>query len=130
MNLKIALAAAILLTGGAYVSDAQQKNAAAPATAATVNAKAAFNNKIKAYEQAPAADQAVLLEGMKHDITDGIAAAKKQIMMASESVAQQKAAEQHQIRVNSYNDIIKFSRTTPAGKAEILTALKKYAATL
>ena len=126
MNLKIALAAAILFTGGAYVSDAQQQ-----AATKTVVTAQSFNAKISEYEKASAAQQSTLLEGLKQQMNDGIAAAKLKIAQASGNTAAQQASEQYQKKVAAYNDVIRQSRDNSAtAKAGIVTALKQYAATL
>lgn len=126
MNFKIALAAAILLTGGAYLSDAQQQ--AATKTVATAQS---FNAKISEYEKASASQQNTALEGLKQQMNEGIAAAKLKIVQASGNTAQQQASEGYQKKVSAYNEVVRLSgESSAASKAGIVTALKQYAATL
>ncbi|WP_162902745.1 hypothetical protein [Taibaiella koreensis] len=127
MNLKIALATAVLFTGGAYVSNAQQQTT--PATAKAAAIAKTFNSKVSEYEKATAAQQGPILEELKHQMDEGVAAAKQKIILASNNTENQQASERYQKRVSAYNDVNSLSKSA-AGKAGIIAALKQYAATL
>ncbi len=128
MNLKIALAAVLLISGGSYVSQAQQNSTATQTATAAVKA---FENKIAAYEkESNATKSAALLEDLKKEVANGMAAAKKTYSDASaKGIADANLMKQYQVRTQAYNDLNLATRTT-TNKTSVVKALKSYAHTL
>ncbi len=126
MNLKIALATALLLTGGTYASDAQQKPTVSQS--ATTAAKS-FDKKIKEYQNADAAQSAALLAELKQVMATDMGTAKAEIASAADDATREKAMKKFENRLNAMNEA---NRLIDSGgeKAGIVTALKKYAQTL
>lgn len=124
MNLKIALATALLLTGGVYAADAQQK---APVTASATAAKS-FNNKIKEYQSADERQSAPLLAEIKQMMVQELGNAKAAMATADEST-REKMMKQFEGRTTAMNEA---NKTIDAGgdKKAVTAALKKFAATL
>ncbi|MFA6059024.1 MAG: hypothetical protein WC756_12550 [Taibaiella sp.] len=130
MNFKIALAAVLLISGGSYVTNAQQKSAAPKST--TVNAAKSFESKISAYQkEADAAKSATLLSEMTKEMTNGMAAAKGEFASASANSETSGALmKKYETRTTALNEVMQISRADASNKTAIVSALKKYAQTL
>lgn len=126
MNLKIALAAVLLISGGSYVSHAQQSNT----SQATVSTSKSFEKKIAAYQkEADAAKSATLLSEMTKEMTNGMAAAKSEYASAN-SETSGPLMKKFETRAGALNEVMRTSRADSSNKTAIVTALKKYAQTL
>lgn len=122
MNLKIALATAILLTGGVYATHAQQKTAQA-----TVVTAQSFNKEITNFQNATdPAKAASLLNTMKQQMADGARSGKSEMMKSGNEQVKQKMVT----RSLATDKVISLSKDINANKAAILKELKAYAATL
>ena len=129
MNLKIALAAALLLTGTAYVSNAQSKPAATKTTT-TVTSKT-FLSKVGEFEKTTdAAKSASLLDELNQQMGTGLAGAKAEMAGVSDEAARNTLMKKYQARMTTITQIRKLSADIPANKSGIVSALKQYAATL
>lgn len=130
MNLKIVLAAALMIAGGAYTSSAQQQKNGVTTHPATVSAKT-FEASIKEYQKATdATKSASLLDEMKQQMMTGMSALKAEIASTKDKAAQDKLMEKHKSRMMAITEVNNFSRVTPVDKQGVTDALKKYAKTL
>ena len=126
MNLKIVLAAVVLMSGGTYASHAQK---IAPVAKAATTAKT-FESKIAAYQkETNATKSASLLDGIKTEIMNGMTSVKADVnkdMMSGNKEGAQKKMQTYEARVKNYNDLVKAG----TDKAKVVTILKQYAQTL
>lgn len=127
MNVKIALAAVLLISGGSYVSHAQKSNIAQTATVSTAKA---FESKISAYQKADATKSATLLSELTKEMTNGVGAAKNEMASAKDAETSEKSTKKLQTRMSSLNEVMQVSRADASNKTAIVAALKKYAQTL
>lgn len=132
MNLKIVIAAAILISGGSYVSQAQTKTGVSQSIT-QVTAKA-FNSKVSAYQnEKDATKSATLLNELKQQMIAGMASLKTEIATAGpngDKATLDKLMKKNELRVQAMSEANKLSRTNPVDKLAVVSALKKYAATL
>lgn len=126
MNLKIVLAAVVLISGGTYASYAQKL---APVSKTASTAKT-FESKIAAYQkEADATKSASLLDGIKTEVMNGMTTAKADFTNESIKGNKEAAAKKmktYEARANSYNQLMK----SGMDKAKVVTILKQYAQTL
>jgi hypothetical protein len=126
MNLKIVLAAVVLMSGGSYASHAQKL---APVSKTVTTAKT-FESKVAAYQKETNAMKSTsLLDGIKTEIMNGMASAKADVnkdMAGGNKEAAEKNMKTYQARFKSYNELVKAG----ADKAKVVTILKQYAQTL
>lgn len=124
MNLKIALATALLITGGTYAANAQQKTAVPQVTAAAKS----FDTKVKEYQNADATKSAALLAELKQMMGDQMGTLKTE-MATADAATREKLMKKNESRMNTMNEA---TRLMDAGgdKKVIVAALKKYAQTL
>lgn len=131
MNFKIVLAAALLITGGSYISSAQQK--ATTATAAVSDSKA-FNAKIAAFEKATDKTKSTVLLGeLKQQMLTGLSGAKEKVVAAQNAgndAAATKAQQLIQTRSELYNKVVQLTKANPDNKAAIVEVLKQYSKSL
>jgi uncharacterized protein (DUF849 family) len=131
MNLKIALTAVLLISGGSYVCHAQKSTVAQTATASTAKA---FEKKISAYQkEADASKSAALLSELKQEMTGGMSSLKSEIVAANtngDKEAFEKLMKKNDLRTTAFNETMQISRADASNKTAIVTALKKYAQTL
>ena len=120
MNLKIALAAAVLLTGGTYACDAQQKNAVSKSAATTSNA---FANKIKEYQHANDSQSAVLLAELKQMMRAELGTAKAEIAAADQATGE-KLMQKFETRRKAMNEVTRLADS--GDKKSITAALQKF----
>jgi len=120
MNLKIALAALMLVSGGSYVSQAQQTNV----TTQPVSAKS-FESKIAAYEkEKDAAKAQTQLDNMKQDMMGSLSEVKMAIHKASQAgdnAAQTKLTQSYESRVQAVTGV-----QNATDKATTVAALKAF----
>jgi hypothetical protein len=120
----------LLISGGSYVSQAQQQSKVAVTATSAVKA---FENKIAAYEkETNATKSAALLEDLKKEVGNGMAAAKSAYSNASaqgKADATSSLMRQYEVRTKAYNDLMMATRGT-TNKASVVQALKSYAQTL
>jgi hypothetical protein len=129
MNFKIALAAVLLISGGSYVTNAQQQSTVSKTTPA--NAAKSFEGKISAYQkEADAAKSATLLSEMTKEMANGMAAAKSEFANAAGSETSGALMKKYEARTASLNEVMQISRADASNKTAIVSALKKYAQTL
>ena len=122
MNLKIALATVILLTGGVYASDAQQKKTVSQsATTATKT----FENKVKEYQNADATQSAPLLAELRQMLATELGTAKAE-MAAADQATRDKLMPKFESRVNAMNEVTRLA-DTGGDKKSIVAALQKFA---
>ncbi len=124
MNLKIALATAVLLTGGTYAANAQHKTAVPQVTAAAKS----FDSKVKEYQNADATKSAALLAELRQMMGDQMGTLKTE-MATADAATREKLMKKNESRMNAMNEA---TRLMDAGgdKKVIVAALKKYAQTL
>lgn len=132
MNLKIALAAVLLISGGSYVSHAQQKSNTSQ-TASVITAKT-FEKKVTAYQkEADATKSATLFSELQQDMIGGLNSLKSEIMTANTSGSKEafdKLMKKNDLRTAAFNEAMKASRADASNKTAIVSGLKKYAQTL
>jgi len=125
MNLKIVLAAAVIISGGSFASYAQTTP-----TVTAVSAAKTFAGKIAAYEkETNATKAATLLDGIKSDMMKGMDKAKADFSTARGTVdnaTSEKLFKVYDQRAQSLNAVSK----TGASKTAIVAGLKQYAQTL
>lgn len=131
MNLKIALAAVLLISGGSYVSDAQQKSTVSSSTVLTAKS---FEKKVAAYQkEADATKSAALLSELNQEMVGGLTSLKSEIMAANNNGDKEtfdKLMKKNDLRTAAFNETMKVSRTDASNKTAIVSGLKKYAQTL
>jgi hypothetical protein len=132
MNLKIALAAVLLISGGSYVSNAQQKSTVS-STSTVLTAKS-FEKKVAAYQkEADATKSTALLAELNQEMVSGLTSLKSEIMAANNKGDKdtfEKLMKKNDLRTAAFNETMKVSRTDASNKTAIVTGLKKYAQTL
>lgn len=131
MNWKIALTAALLISGGSFTTQAQQKTAVAQSKVST-EAKA-FLAKVSEFEKGDATQAAAAFENLKLKMMSGIGNSKQRMGDAQRDGNTAVAAKQleiHQTRSDTYNRALQLSKATPMDKAGIVTMLQQYAKTL
>lgn len=129
MNLKIALAAAIMLAGGAYMSQAQQKTKTSQS--ATVVTAKAFEKKIDAYQKSTdAAGSATLLNEMKQQMVEGATSMKAEAMASTDKAKSDKLMQFLSVRGKAISEVMNLGPDAAANKTAIVQALKDYATTL
>ena len=131
MNWKIALTAALLISGGSFTTQAQQKTAVAQAK---VNTEAkAFLAKVSEFEKGDATKSAAAFETLKTKMMAGISSSKDRMGEAQskgDAAATAKLLETHQTRADVYNRLIQLSKATPMDKGGMVFMLQQYAKTL
>jgi len=131
MNLKIALAAALMISGGTFVAQAQQKPATAKTSATSSSAAKAFEKKILSFKnETDAKSAAAYFESLTSDMISGIAATKSGLVAATNDAEKTKLTEQMNARVSASNTAIRLFDTNPNNKTAIVQALNEYAKTL
>ncbi|PSK95108.1 hypothetical protein [Taibaiella chishuiensis] len=131
MNWKIALTAALLISGGTFTTQAQQKTAVAQAKTST-EAKA-FLAKVSEFEKGDATKSAAAFADLKIKMMTGIGAAKHQMGDAQDkgnAAAGDKLRAQLQTRSDAYNRAVQQFNAAPENKAPIMQVLNEYAKTL
>lgn len=131
MNWKIALTAALLISGGSFTTQAQQKTMV---TQAKANAEAkAFLAKVSEYEKGDATKSAAAFDYLKTKIMSGVGSSKEQMAEAQgkgDEAAAAKALEVHNTRSSIYSRLVQLSKVTPMDKTAATTLLQLYAKTL
>jgi hypothetical protein len=131
MNLKIALAAVLLISGSSYVSNAQQNSTASTATVLTAKS---FEKKVATYQkEADATKSASLLSELNQEMVSGLTSLKSEIMTANNSgdkATFEKLMKKNDLRTAAFNETMKVSRADASNKTAIVSGLKKYAQTL
>lgn len=131
MNWKIALTAALLISGGSFTTQAQQKTAVAQAK---VNTEAkAFLAKVSEFEKGDATKSAAAFETLKTKMMSGIGSSKDQMgeaQVKGDNAAAAKLLEKHQTRADVYNRMVQLSKSTPMDKSAMAFLMQEYAKTL
>jgi hypothetical protein len=131
MNWKIALTAALLISGGSFTTQAQQKTAVAQAK---VNTEAkAFLAKVSEFEKGDATTSAAALETLKTKMMAGIGSSKDQMgeaQVKGDNAAASKLMEKHQTRADVFNRLVQLSKSTPMDKSAMVFLMQQYAKTL
>lgn len=131
MNWKIALTAALLLSGGALTTQAQHKPVIAQAKTST-EAKA-FLAKVSEFEKGDATQSAAAFADLKTKMMTGIGAAKQQMGDAQDNgnaTQGDKLRAKLQTRSDAYNRAVQQFNAAPVNKAAIVQVLQEYAKTL
>lgn len=130
MNLKIALVAAIMLTGGTYVSQAQQKTNATQTAASSISKKN-FENKIATFEKTTdAAKAGALLTELRQHMVDGATSMKTEAKNATDKAQSDKLMQLLMVRGKAISEVMNMSPNMDANKTAIVKSLKDYATTL
>ena len=129
MNLKLVLAAALFVSTGTFVAQAQTKTAVSKAT--TSSAAKAFEQKINAYKAESDQDKATLkFRAMNTDMSAGMASAKSELAAATTDAQKEAANAKLNARMSAMNESMKLYTTSPTNKTAIAEALTKFAKTL
>lgn len=131
MNWKIALTAALLISGGSFTTQAQQKTAVTQ-TKGSAEAKA-FLAKVNEFEKGDATKSASAFETLKTKMMAGIASSKEQMgdaQRAGDAAKAKTLLETHQMRADVYNRFVQLSKATPNDKGAMAFLLQEYAKTL
>lgn len=118
----------------AQVKSATHQLKANAAVAAIPDSKVEFLKTVHAFEQEQDKEKSNdLLQQLKESMVDGLRSSKAQLAQAgeiSDREAADKAMKLNKERSEIYNQLIRESRNTNAGKEAMVTILKKYAETL
>lgn len=130
MNLKFALAAALFISGGTFVAQAQQKATNAKTTV-TLSAAKAFEKQVNTFKNAPDANSSKAnFETLKTEMINGISTSKAALVAATSDAQRNSFTDQMNARISASNNAIKLFNTNPTNKTAIIEALNQYAKTL
>jgi hypothetical protein len=130
MNLKFALAAALFISSGTFVAQAQQKATNAKTTV-SLSAVKAFEKKINTFKNATDVNSsAANFETLKTEMINGISTSKAAMVSAASDAERNTITEQMNARISASNTAIQLFNTNPNNKAAIVEALNQYAKTL
>jgi hypothetical protein len=129
MKLKLVLAAALFMSTGTFVAQAQHR--AAATKNATASDSKAFTKKIDLFKaETDATKSSSIFNDLNFTMMKGVSDAKSEIVAATSDAQKTAANTKTSSRVNSMTEAVRLFKADPNNKAGIAAALTKYAQTL
>jgi len=132
MNLKLVLAAALFVSTGTFVAQAQHKTTVSKATATSSAAKA-FQTKVNAFKAETDANKALLeFRALSTDMSDDLAKAKSGIAAANTDADKKTAMDKYTAKQTAMTEAMRlFKATSPnENKDAVVASLNKFGKTL